>query len=75
MVESMLPDDSQNPIIFKFSTDMIPICLLSVRASESLQRLYKILDEEHSQSAGTCRRCRHEYDLRRSPSVRSMCMP
>ncbi len=45
MVESMLPDDSQNPIIFKFSTDMIPICLLSVQASESLPGLYKILDE------------------------------
>ncbi len=45
MVDSMLPDDSQNPIIFKFSTDMIPICLLSVQASESLPGLYKILDE------------------------------
>ena len=45
MVESMLPDDVNNPIIFKFSTDMIPICLLSVEATESMPGLYKILDE------------------------------
>lgn len=45
MVESMLPDDSENPIIFKFSTDMIPICLLSVEAKESMPGLYKILDD------------------------------
>lgn len=45
MVESTLPDDSQNPIIFKFSTDMIPICLLSVEAKESMAGLYKILDD------------------------------
>lgn len=45
MVESSLPDDAQNPIIFKFSTDMIPICLLSVEAKESMAGLYKILDD------------------------------
>ena len=45
MVKSLLPDDSENPIIFKFSTDMIPICILSVQASESMSGLYKILDE------------------------------
>ncbi|MDE6272599.1 MAG: efflux RND transporter permease subunit [Muribaculaceae bacterium] len=45
MVESQLPDDAQNPIIFKFSTDMIPICLLSVEAKESMAGLYKILDD------------------------------
>lgn len=45
MVESQLPDDSENPIIFKFSTDMIPICLLSVKAGESMPGLYKILDD------------------------------
>ena len=45
MVKSVLPDDSENPIIFKFSTDMIPICLLSVEAKESMQGLYKILDD------------------------------
>ena len=45
MVESSLPDDAENPIIFKFSTDMIPICLLSVQAKESMSGLYKILDD------------------------------
>ncbi len=45
MVESSLPDDCNNPIIFKFSTDMIPICLLSVEAKESMAGLYKILDD------------------------------
>ncbi|MCM1291858.1 MAG: efflux RND transporter permease subunit [Prevotella sp.] len=45
MVKSSLPDDSENPIIFKFSTDMIPICLLSVEAQESMSGLYKILDD------------------------------
>ena len=45
MVESSLPDDAENPIIFKFSTDMIPIMLLSVQAEESMPGLYKILDD------------------------------
>ena len=45
MVSSMLPDDSNTPIIFKFSSDMIPIVLLSVQASQSMPGLYKILDE------------------------------
>ncbi len=45
MVKSVLPDGSENPIIFKFSSDMIPICLLSVQANESMPGLYKILDE------------------------------
>lgn len=45
MVESSLPDDAENPIIFKFSTDMIPIMLLSVQADESMPGLYKILDD------------------------------
>ncbi len=45
MVESALPDDAENPIIFKFSTDMIPIMLLSVSAEESMPGLYKILEE------------------------------
>lgn len=45
MVKSALPDDAENPIIFKFSTDMIPIVLLSVQADKSLSALYKILDD------------------------------
>ena len=45
MVSSMLPDDAETPIIFKFSTDMIPIVLLSAQANEILPGLYNILDE------------------------------
>ncbi len=45
MVESVLPDDAENPIIFKFSTDMVPIIILSVQANESMPALYKILDD------------------------------
>ena len=45
MVSSMLPDEVETPIIFKFSTDMIPILLLSVQAEESQPALYKILDD------------------------------
>jgi HAE1 family hydrophobic/amphiphilic exporter-1 len=45
MVSSALPDESQTPVIFKFSTDMIPIMLLSVQANESRAALYKILDD------------------------------
>ncbi|MDE6279495.1 MAG: efflux RND transporter permease subunit, partial [Paramuribaculum sp.] len=45
MVKSSLPDNAENPVIFKFSTDMIPILLLSVKATESMPGLYKILDD------------------------------
>ncbi len=45
MISSYLPDDSETPVLFKFSTDMIPIVLLSVEAKESQSALYKILDD------------------------------
>ncbi len=45
MVKSQLPDNAENPIIFKFSSDMIPIVMLSVQADESMPGLYKILDD------------------------------
>ena len=45
LVSSSLPDDVETPTIFKFSTDMIPILLLSVQAEESQPALYKILDD------------------------------
>ncbi len=45
MVKSTLPDDAETPIIFKFSSDMIPIVMLSVQADESMPGLYKILDD------------------------------
>lgn len=45
MVSSQLPDEAETPIIFKFSSDMIPVIMLSVNATESMPGLYKILDE------------------------------
>jgi HAE1 family hydrophobic/amphiphilic exporter-1 len=47
-VASMLPDDADSPIIFKFGTDDIPIMMLSVTADESTNALYKILDDQVS---------------------------
>ncbi|KAA6320624.1 Multidrug resistance protein MdtC, partial [termite gut metagenome] len=45
MISSAMPDEAETPIIFKFSTDMIPILFLSVQAEESQAALYKILDD------------------------------
>ncbi len=45
MISNQLPDGCNTPYIFKFSTDMIPICILSVTADESKAALYKILDD------------------------------
>ncbi len=46
MVSNSLPDESETPIIFKFSSDMIPVVLLSAQAQQSTPGLYKILDEK-----------------------------
>ncbi len=45
LVKQMLPDNVDNPMIFKFGADAIPILLLSVTAEESTPGLYKILDD------------------------------
>lgn len=44
-VEAWLPDGVEKPIIFKFSTNMIPILMMSATAEESYSALAKILDE------------------------------
>ena len=46
VVESSLPDGVDNPMIFKFGTEDIPILILSVTAGESTNALYKILDDK-----------------------------
>jgi HAE1 family hydrophobic/amphiphilic exporter-1 len=46
MVRSYLPEGAENPVIFKFGTDDIPILLLSVTSNESTKALYKILDDK-----------------------------
>lgn len=44
--QSLLPDGVDYPTIFKFSTSMMPIMLLSVTAEESYPALNKILDDK-----------------------------
>lgn len=46
IVKPSLPDDVDNPILFKFGADDIPIIILSVTAEESTNALYKILDDK-----------------------------
>jgi HAE1 family hydrophobic/amphiphilic exporter-1 len=46
MVRSSLPDEISNPLIFKFSMDMIPVVIYSATARENINALYKILDEK-----------------------------
>lgn len=44
-VQSDLPDDVDTPVIFKFSSSMIPVMVLAATADESYSGLYKILDD------------------------------
>jgi len=46
MTKSTLPTGTSNPIIFKFSTDMMPVVIYSATAKENVKALYKILDEK-----------------------------
>ena len=43
---STLPDGVSQPIIFKFSSDMMPVLMMGVTAKESMSGLYKILDDQ-----------------------------
>ncbi|MBP1637374.1 MAG: multidrug transporter AcrB [Bacteroidetes bacterium] len=45
MVKSYLPKAATEPIIFKFSTDMIPVIMISATADKSLPALYRILED------------------------------
>ena len=42
---NILPDNVDKPIIFKFSTEEMPIMLMAIKAKESWSGLYKIVDE------------------------------
>ncbi|MDO5523319.1 MAG: efflux RND transporter permease subunit [Bacteroidia bacterium] len=46
MISGFLPDGVEDPMILKFSSDMIPVMILSATAQESSGALYKILDEQ-----------------------------
>ncbi len=45
LVKAMMPKDAEEPIIMKFSTDMIPVIMLSATADKSVPALYRILDD------------------------------
>ncbi len=42
----LLPDDAENPIIFKFSTNIFPIMFIAVQAEESYIGLNKLVENE-----------------------------
>lgn len=45
-IERFLPDDAEDPTIFKFNSSMMPILFYTVTAKESLEGLEKIIDEK-----------------------------
>lgn len=45
LIADYLPKDANIPVLFKFGTDDIPVLILSVQAQESMNGLYKILDD------------------------------
>ncbi|MDD2513082.1 MAG: efflux RND transporter permease subunit [Proteiniphilum sp.] len=46
MIAGFLPDGTEDPMILKFSSDMIPVMMISATAKESSGALYKILDDQ-----------------------------
>ncbi len=46
MISGFLPDGTEDPMLLKFSSDMIPVMVLSATAKESSGALYKILDDQ-----------------------------
>jgi hydrophobe/amphiphile efflux-1 (HAE1) family protein len=46
LVDKALPEDAEKPVIFKFSSSMMPIEMLSVTADESYEALTNIIDEK-----------------------------
>lgn len=47
-VENFLPDDAEDPTIFKFNSSMMPVIFYAITAEESYMGLEKILDEKIS---------------------------
>lgn len=45
-VQKLLPDEAETPMIFKFSSSMIPVVMLYATANESYESLYKLLDDK-----------------------------
>lgn len=44
VVKRLLPEDAERPMLFKFSTSMIPILFIGFTAEESYPRLYQFVD-------------------------------
>ena len=45
-IEDVLPEDVDNPTIFKFSSSMMPILMFSVTADESYEGIEKLMEEK-----------------------------
>lgn len=46
LVKRNLPEDADEPVIFKFSTDMMPVLLLGVTAEDSYTGLNKLVEDK-----------------------------
>lgn len=46
LVKPLLPDDAEDPYIFKFDISMFPIIFMGITAEESFPQLYHIIDKE-----------------------------
>ncbi len=46
MQKNYMPDGAESPVVFKYSTEMMPIMFISARTSQNAQGLYKILEEK-----------------------------
>ncbi len=46
MIKSNLPDDSDDPLLFKFSSSMMPVLFYAIEADESFDGLEKIIDKQ-----------------------------
>jgi len=46
MQANYLPDEAEKPVVFKFSTEMMPILFMSARTDKNPQGLYKILEDK-----------------------------
>ncbi|MFV0345109.1 MAG: efflux RND transporter permease subunit [Bacteroidales bacterium] len=46
MVEDDLPDDADSPLLFRFSSSMMPVLFYAISADESFDGLEKIIDEK-----------------------------
>ncbi|HBG25451.1 MAG: multidrug transporter AcrB [Bacteroidetes bacterium GWF2_41_61] len=46
MQRNFLPEDTENPVVLKFNSSMMPVAFMSARTSQNEQGLYKILEEK-----------------------------